>query len=72
MLDIRSEKTVEGEDEKINANSAQQSEDEAELEISLSGGRPGCFDRLGIIIDDTLHRIFTVYVRKRLRLSVIV
>ncbi|CAF1267837.1 unnamed protein product [Adineta ricciae] len=60
LKNIRSEKTVEGEDEKMNANSAQQSEDEAELEISLSGGRPGCFDRLGIIIDDTLHRIFTV------------
>ena len=51
---MRQDKVVEGETEKMNTNVA----DEIDSETSF-GGESSFLDRLGIKIDDALHRIFT-------------
>ena len=54
LSDIRQDKGVEGETEKMNSNIP----DEMESETSF-GGESSFLDRMGIKVDDLLHRIFT-------------
>jgi hypothetical protein len=59
---MRNEKTNEIEGEKMNTNGGgHHVTDEDDSETSFSGEQTGLLDRLGIKIDDGLHRIFTAY-----------
>ncbi len=59
---MRNEKPVGIEGEKMNTNGAHHAEDEADSETSFGDEHVGFLDRLGMKMDDRLHRIFTGYV----------
>jgi hypothetical protein len=59
---MRSDKPVGTEGEKMNTNGVHHVEDEADSETSFGGEQDGFLDRLGMKMDDTLHRVFTAYV----------
>ena len=60
-LAMRNEKPVGTEGEKMNTNGAHHAEDEADSETSFGDEHVSFLDRLGMKIDDRLHRIFTGY-----------
>jgi hypothetical protein len=62
FLAMRNEKPVGIEGEKKDTNGVQFVEDEGDSETSFDGEGSGYLDRLGMKIDDRLHRIFTAYV----------
>ena len=61
-LEMRQEKFSGIEEEKMNTNGASHRTEEDESETSFGDKRTSCLDRLGVKMDDGLHRIFTAYV----------
>jgi hypothetical protein len=59
---MRQDKPVGIEEEKMNTNGVHRVTEEDESETSFAGEQTGWLDRLGMKMDDALHKIFTSYV----------
>jgi hypothetical protein len=62
FVELQEQNIASPEEEKFNNNGAYHGQDEIDSETSFGSEESSFLDRLGMKIDDSLHRIFTAYV----------